>query len=744
MADIDSALMVRLEASLAKFEKQMARARQVGSTTATTMQKDFDRVNTSMAASSAKAATALTKVVNISAAGRFVLQNTAAQIGDVAVQLQGGTSAAKVMAQQLPQIFGGFSALGGVLGIVAPLLGTLAAVGIPVVAMLLSHGESADEAAKKTKSFADKLREAQSAVQEAEQAFQLSGGGADVLLKRYGQVNDKVRELAEELERISRRAAEVSIGITLDDIDQGISKQFESLFGTIEGALTAPVDAVEGRISDLTRYISDAQAQIDELGRQNDTPTQDMLDQLRQMKDELALLQGRFEDFSGITDGLRVSPEFITQIRAAQEALAQAHKEGNFDGMANALATIRDLLQGTGQVLDQDLIDKLVQAEDVARQAAKATGEITTAAGGIGGALEGGIAAASALADQLGRALKNAQNLAAQSVSDIKVAQIELDTVGKPVERAKRLAAAEFDAQAPSGVDQGLLAASGFTEQRNAYIENAGTLAQMRADLAKEEAELTKTASANSRNGSGLTDGLKLAEQYFEQTRTKVEKYAEALRKLDSAYKASNGFDGLGGQDTYNRALQKLKAEFGELPGLAEGVSSALRKAFDGIFDDPQQALENLAKQLAQMALYRQLAASFPSVFGATGVIPLVANATGGVYGGAGISAYSGKVVSAPTIFPFAKGAGLMGEAGPEAIMPLTRIGGRLGVAAAPGSGTVVNVINNTGQPVREERQTGPDGRETLRVFVGEEIGKGAFSRQLAGRYSIKDRVLKR
>jgi phage-related minor tail protein len=33
-----------------------------------------------------------------------------------------------------------------------------------------------------------------------------------------------------------------------------------------------------------------------------------------------------------------------------------------------------------------------------------------------------------------------------------------------------------------------------------------------------------------------------------------------------------------------------------------------------------------------------------------------------------------------------------MGEAGPEAIMPLTRIGGKLGVRAAGGGGSVVNI----------------------------------------------------
>ncbi|EPB6465811.1 phage tail tape measure protein [Cronobacter dublinensis] len=80
-------------------------------------------------------------------------------------------------------------------------------------------------------------------------------------------------------------------------------------------------------------------------------------------------------------------------------------------------------------------------------------------------------------------------------------------------------------------------------------------------------------------------------------------------------------------------------------------------------------------------------------------------NAKGGVYSSADLSSYSGSVVDTPTFFAFAKGAGVMGEAGPEAIMPLTRDAtGRLGVkalgsGAQGGAGVSVSIgaINFTG-----------------------------------------------
>jgi hypothetical protein len=55
-----------------------------------------------------------------------------------------------------------------------------------------------------------------------------------------------------------------------------------------------------------------------------------------------------------------------------------------------------------------------------------------------------------------------------------------------------------------------------------------------------------------------------------------------------------------------------------------------------------------------------------------------------------------GGVVERPTLFPFAGGTGLMGEAGPEAIMPLRRTrDGRLGVEAAGSAISVTVHINS-------------------------------------------------
>lgn len=72
-----------------------------------------------------------------------------------------------------------------------------------------------------------------------------------------------------------------------------------------------------------------------------------------------------------------------------------------------------------------------------------------------------------------------------------------------------------------------------------------------------------------------------------------------------------------------------------------------------------------------------------------------------------GLSRYSGSVVSSPTPFLFASGAGIMGEAGPEAILPLRRgPDGKLGVASGGGGASpTVNIsiaVDNSGNATQQ------------------------------------------
>jgi len=136
--------------------------------------------------------------------------------------------------------------------------------------------------------------------------------------------------------------------------------------------------------------------------------------------------------------------------------------------------------------------------------------------------------------------------------------------------------------------------------------------------------------------------------------------------------------------------------------------------------------LKNLLILANQRLIFDPLIESFKGTSFFSSLGNIFSNANGGLYSGKGISSHSNSVVSQPTIFPFAKGVGLMGEAGAEAIMPLQRdSSGRLGVTAQGGGGNVVNIqiVEAQGTKANVEQQQNPDGTMSIKVMVEQLYG---------------------
>lgn len=146
-----------------------------------------------------------------------------------------------------------------------------------------------------------------------------------------------------------------------------------------------------------------------------------------------------------------------------------------------------------------------------------------------------------------------------------------------------------------------------------------------------------------------------------------------------------------------------------EVNTLSNGIGRGLRRAFDGLVFDGlklSDALRGVANSMAntafgvafrpvQNAVGGLIAQGLNSVL--SGVLPF---ANGGSFSQGRVMPFAqGGVVSSPISFPMRGGRGLMGEAGPEAIMPLARgADGRLGVQAA-GGGRPVTVVMNISTP---------------------------------------------
>ena len=110
--------------------------------------------------------------------------------------------------------------------------------------------------------------------------------------------------------------------------------------------------------------------------------------------------------------------------------------------------------------------------------------------------------------------------------------------------------------------------------------------------------------------------------------------------------------------------------------------------------------------------------------------------AKGGAFAGGSLSGYSNSVVSSPTIFSmgtplpaYAKGAGLMGEAGPEAIMPLIRTpSGHLGVRSEGGGSiqqnVVINIIDQVGVNVKQKESRDSQGNTRLDLIIEQHVAQ--------------------
>ena len=133
-------------------------------------------------------------------------------------------------------------------------------------------------------------------------------------------------------------------------------------------------------------------------------------------------------------------------------------------------------------------------------------------------------------------------------------------------------------------------------------------------------------------------------------------------------------------EQSLTAANQMKQAAKGWIYDLEDGITHCivLGRSFS-------ETLQNIGLQMANMFVKLALFGGdgFSGLLGGL-FKKLIPSAKGNVFSGGQLLAFaSGGIVDSPTIFPMAHGAGLMGEAGPEAIMPLKRgSDGRLGVEA--------------------------------------------------------------
>ncbi len=595
------------------------------------------------------------------------LQNVGFQVQDFAVQVAGGTDASRALAQQLPQLLSGFGTLG-------VLLGTAAAVAIPLFA---AFGLGVDKA----KELNTSVTALTTAMQEYQAAARAAAATPSDLFGNFGSGATQAREVLEIQRQIAAARA-------------------QNALGQATGSIAAFLGDDAERIEAYRLKIRELKADLEAV--RNNPPLAVDFD-IAAAEADIQKLEARLA---------RMNAEVVNKLSSSL----------NFNAEASAR-----IVEALGRVAEV--------SSAAPREQAAAMAELRDA-------IIAAVAAGGKFNDE---ALRLLQSLTDAELAALGLASIDLANIRAGADDAKRLADNMFDALAAQReFDKANMTYGGRGGDPRQFMDGgAKPFVPSREVVEQADAMLNPRNTQRGRGGGGgaASQAEREAARIYDQTRTAAEKYKIELEKLNALHKAGH-LD----TETYNRAVKKLGEGLDKVGDLGKQAASAIRSAFDNLFDDPAEALKNLAKQLAQMALYQQLANSLPGIFGAGGIIPLM-NAKGNAFDRGVVQAFAaGGIVSSATMFPMRGGMGVMGEAGPEAIMPLTRIGGKLGVAAAGASAppVMVQVNNNTsGQATVNERQ-GPNGQKIIEVAVSESIGSGRQDAVLRSRFGNRPSPVKR
>ena len=283
------------------------------------------------------------------------------------------------------------------------------------------------------------------------------------------------------------------------------------------------------------------------------------------------------------------------------------------------------------------------------------------------------------------------------------------------------------------------------------FFGTARTPEDIRNDMAARESEISlrssRIAEQEAAGAITATQAMALQVELLREKRTIMEEQLATLPKGTSEeITAYNGqAEAISNVNTQLLEMQKTLRMRDGWEGLKQGlqeyadsatnlgqqISSAMQGAFSGMdaaltnfvktgkmsFKDlANSIIEDLIRIAIRASITGPLAQAFGGMMGGMfgGTAPqagygmsggLLASAHGSAWDGGVRKFATGGLVLSPTMFGTSSGMGLMGEAGPEAIMPLARTSsGHLGVRTAGGGeqqvNVAVNVINQTNQPV--------------------------------------------
>ena len=185
---------------------------------------------------------------------------------------------------------------------------------------------------------------------------------------------------------------------------------------------------------------------------------------------------------------------------------------------------------------------------------------------------------------------------------------------------------------------------------------------------------------------------------------------AKAIRAANEEYEKAKG-----GIDLGIEAIKSFDSAFGSF---VSGVASGTADIQDLFKNMAKAMIADMLKIIAYQAVIQAFGGASGGGFGQTfaSAVGFGPKAKGAAFDSNGLEFFAkGGVVNGATMFNTGAGIGVAGEAGPEAIMPLSRdSSGKLGVGAPP----INLVVNNNAPGVDVQTSQGADGGLTIDVVT--------------------------
>jgi hypothetical protein len=525
------------------------------------------------------------------------LQQVGYQVGDFAVQVQGGTNVAVAFGQQMSQLLGIFGAGGA-------LAGAGIAIATAFIAPLL---DMQDKAADVEKQFQE-LTKSIDSFKESIDAAKMSTAEMN---EKFGTFSLEARSALKAIQEIKRIRFNESIDAIANSIRGVDVSNITGEMSSFQAKLFRDFLGLEGRIKQTnSQVVSFVQA------LQNLQNADGVASQIRAAENLSKIMVDLVGGQQNMTEEQRVFYENLQEIITSMATLGTTTEDvlGSEEGLKAAVQAANQMYQerlDKMQAIADLYVDILgseagLRAAEAARQGLFGVGDSGYAGG------RGGDPRKFTTADELRKQLQNVY------------------TPRKKRGGSERDPVAEFEKQLQ--LEQELI---GKSEARKRVLQALGVefVKNNAAAVAGYEAQI-----------EGITEAMRLEEE---------------RKSLMASVESS------------------LEAGF---MSMVDGTKS-VKDAF-------KQMATDIIRELYRVLVVKRLVSSITGAFGF---------ADGGVFsGGSQVKAFAnGGIVGGPTYFPMSGGqTGLMGEAGPEAIMPLKRgANGKLGVEVQGGSGGVT--VNN-------------------------------------------------